>query len=243
MHDELSAAIDHVVAAILDAADVCQMPVDAMVVANRLDLVVATDDRQSGRARFVRFRRRYEQMAQGSIFVHSDPRPERLQWAVSHEIGEAHAEQVFKALGIDPTEAAVTLREQIANQFASRLLLPTGWFRRRAICCDWDLLALKKTFSTASHELIARRMLDFELSIVIAVFDNGRTTTRQSNVLGRVPSATTEELACWQAARETKQVQRKSFSLGTIQAWPVHEPTWQREIVRWELSPDENYGD
>ena len=39
----------------------------------------------------------------------------------------------------------------------------------------------KQRYATASHELIARRMLDFEPWIVITIFDNGRLTFRRSN--------------------------------------------------------------
>ena len=48
----------------------------------------------------------------------------------------------------------------MANNLAGRLLLPTAWFVADAAAENWDLIALKHRYATASHELIARRMLE-----------------------------------------------------------------------------------
>ena len=42
----------------------------------------------------------------------------------------------------------------------TRLLLPMKWFALAATEFDHDLMQLKGRFQSASHELIARRMLD-----------------------------------------------------------------------------------
>ena len=80
--------------------------------------------------------------------------------AVAHEIGEHIAYRVFARWGADPVETAANAREQVANWLAGRLLLPTAWFAADGTACGWDLLALKARYNTASHELIARRMLE-----------------------------------------------------------------------------------
>ena len=75
----------------------------------------------------------------GSILLRPDPRPERLQWAVAHEIGESCAYQVFERLAVDPHEAPPGSREMVSNQLAARLLLPREWFGDDARRLAWDL--------------------------------------------------------------------------------------------------------
>ncbi len=106
---------------------------------------------------------------------------------MAHEIGELFADRVFDELGVDPREAPSGARETVANQLAGRLLLPREWFGEAGAECGWDLFELKERFATASHELIARRMLDFPPSIGITIFDNGRRTFRRGNLPNRMP--------------------------------------------------------
>ncbi|MEA1952135.1 MAG: ImmA/IrrE family metallo-endopeptidase, partial [Planctomycetota bacterium] len=73
-----------------------------------------------------------------SILLRPDPRAERRQWAVAHEIGEHVAWRVFGRLGVDPREAGPDSRESVANQLAGRLLLPGEWFEADAVACGWD---------------------------------------------------------------------------------------------------------
>jgi hypothetical protein len=239
--DEFSAALDAVAASLVDALDVHTPPVDALALASALGLAVAWDSDQRGRGRTVRLSRFDSGTAQGSILLRPEPRPERRQWAVAHEIGETCAFQVFDRLAVDPREAAPGAREAVANQLAGRLLLPRGWFERDAQRLDWDLPQLKARYSTASHELIARRMLDFAPPIAISVFDHGLLTWRQTNVSGRVPPLGATELAAWRAAHERSQTAVAETAQYTVQAWPVHEANWKREIVRAEWRDGEEF--
>ena len=102
---------------------------------------MAVDDRQQGRARYVRLGSHRAARPKATILLRPDPRCERRQWAVAHEIGEHVAHRVFHLLGIDPREAAPDRRERAANHLAGRLLLPadglptTGW-PPIGTCCD-----------------------------------------------------------------------------------------------------------
>jgi len=80
-----STACDAVVAELLERADITSPPVDALLVANRLEWPVMWDADQGGRARIQRMAGR------PTLFMRPDERPERLQWAIAHEIGEASA--------------------------------------------------------------------------------------------------------------------------------------------------------
>jgi hypothetical protein len=233
--EELSAALDAAVVDVLAEAGVDGPPVDAFAIARTLRITVALDDRQRGRARYVQLGGRRGHRSCATILLRPEPRAERRQWAVAHEIGEHVAHRVFAGLSVDPREAAPNTRERVAAHLAGRLLLPAAWFGPDAAAGAWDLLALKARYATASHELIARRMLDFPPPVIITIFDHGQVHFRRSNVPGRVPPPSPAERACWRTAHDENRSQELFDGPGTVRAWPVHEPGWNREIIRAEV--------
>jgi Zn-dependent peptidase ImmA (M78 family) len=234
-HEELAAGLDAAAVEILDVAGTDAPPVDAFRVARALGITVAMDDRQQGRARYVRLRGFRSSRPQAAILLRSDPRPERRQWAVAHEIGEHVACRVFRRLGIDPGETPPRAREQVANELAGRILLPAPWFSADGRDCGWDLIQLKARYDTASHELIARRMLHCRPPVIISIFDHGGLYFRRSNLPGRVPPLSATEKECWKAVHELARADLAYAGLRAIQGWPVHEPGWKREFLRTEV--------
>ncbi|HEX4146361.1 MAG TPA: ImmA/IrrE family metallo-endopeptidase [Pirellulales bacterium] len=230
--EEFAATLDRVATDVLDAVTWSEPPVDALEVARRLGLEIAYDSRQPSRARIVSLSGFSDGQPHDSILLRPDPRPERRQWAVAHEVGEHSACQVFTSLGVDPAEAPESARETVANHLAGRLLLPTDWFGPDALACDWDLLRLKQRYATASHELIARRMLDFEPWIVVTIFDNGRLTFRRSNRYRRRPDLSDDERRCWRLITEDGQARSIAGPSCRTSGWPIYEPDWRREILR-----------
>ena len=232
--EELSATLDRVAMEILTEVHVRQPPVDAFHIARALGITVALDDRQPVRARFVRLKSFQGGEPRAAILLRPEPRKERQQWAVAHEVGEHAAWRVFEILAIDPRETSPLAREAVANHLAGRLLLPEPWLTARARPCGWDLLRLKADFPTASHELIARRMLDFAPWVIVSIFDQRRISFRRSNLPGRVPPVSPPEKRCWQTVHA--QNRPHASADGIIRGWPVHEPPWQREILRTEVN-------
>ncbi len=238
--EELAAGLDHVAAEVLRQAAVGRPPVDVLVVARRLGIAVAWDGRQAGRARYVRLSGRCSGRARATILLRPEPRLERQQWAVAHEIGEHVAYRVFARWGADPRAAAPGAREQVASQLAGRLLLPTAWFAADGAACGWDLVALKARYATASHELIARRMLECRPPVVISIFDQRRLSFRRSNVAGRVPPPLPREMECWRRVHQSCRPSRTCQGPGVVQGWPIHEEGWRREILRMDVPDAEN---
>ena len=233
--EELSASLDTIAGEVLAEAGVDRPPVDAVAVAKAMGITVATDNRQPGRARYVRLQGINARRPQPTILVRSEPRKERRHWAVAHEIGEHVAHRVFSILSVNPRETPPNARETVACHLAGRLLLPRDWFSADALACNWDLIALKSDYSTASHELIARRMLDFSLSVIVTIFDHRQISLRRSNLPGRIPPPTSLELDCWRSVHQQNRPHQSSDGPRTVQAWPVHEDGWKREILRTEL--------
>lgn len=227
--DPTAHAIDILIADVLSRAAIQSPPVDVLHLAECLQLTVAYDQRQAGRARHVCLD------GNPTIFVRPDERAERLQWAIAHELGEAHAPRIATACGLEPDETSADWREQTANRFASRLLLPEAWFPRDARACDADLPSLKDRYSTASHELIAWRLLDLPEPTVVTILDHARLTRRRAN-RGRPAPWQACEQAVWQTVHDRGQPRDERSAAWRIQCWPVHEPGWKREIVRvtWE---------
>jgi Zn-dependent peptidase ImmA (M78 family) len=231
--EELSTVLEIVAAEPLAPAGILQPPVNALRIAQILGLAVAWDDRQSGRARLVSLASAAHSAAP-SIFLKHDPRQERIQWAVAHEIGEILTPRIFDQLGIDVRHAPPQAREQVANSFAARLLLPGDWFSTDGTSCGWDLIELKQRYETASHELIARRMLDLLVPVIISVYDHDRLTWRKSNLTGRQPPPCRREIECRLGAHATGETVVDDGP-PQVHAWAVHEPDWRREIVRLEV--------
>ena len=240
--EELSAALDACAAEVLWEAEVVEPPVDAVLVAERLGLLITHNADLACRGRLVELSDPRGGVAtQGTIVVGPAERPERLQWAVAHEIGESVAYRVFGALGVRGEEAAENTRECVANHLASCLLLPRDWFAADGERLLWDLFALKQRYATASHELIARRMLEMTVPIVVTLFDQGQVRWRKSNTGGRPPELTREESQIWKVAHEAGTICQldcdpEKCGLESATAWPVHEPDWRREIVRSRIA-------
>jgi Zn-dependent peptidase ImmA (M78 family) len=240
--DELAAALDATAAEVLWEAGIFESPVDALAVAEGLGLIVARDEAMSCRGRFVRLaeQENSDRGGVGTIVVGAADRPEREHWAVAHEIGESVAYRVFDRLGVSFDEALPTARELVANRLASALLLPRRWFAVDGAELDWDLLELKARYTTASHELIARRMLEMRPSVVITLCDLGRVRWRRSNVTSRPPGLVPEEKSAWREAHTTGAPAFATLDaeagLERVRCWPIHEPTWKREILRSDVA-------
>jgi Zn-dependent peptidase ImmA (M78 family) len=240
--EQVSAAIDSVASEVLAEASVTKPPIDAFCIAERLGLAVLRDGQAGVRARFVRFAGE-STASRPTIYVADDPRAERRQWAVAHEIGEHCAHRVFENLGLAPLEAPPAAREEIANLLAGRVLLPRDWFFAAGAAAEWDLLDLKARFVNASHEIVARRMLEMPVPVIITLWDQQRMQWRRGNLPARTPPLTLAERDVWQAAHSLRQPARCNSSdlpdgIDDIRAWPIHEPEWRREIVRTQLADE-----
>jgi len=237
--EQLRKTIESIAMDVLARAQWQRPPVDALAVAKRLDLVIARDRVLDVRARFVRLGEA-GRTGRGTIFLGDDPRPERRQWAVAHEIGESVAHRVFAQLGTDVVDIPTAERERVANQLANCLLLPRAWLAADGDCFGWDLFELKQIYRTASHELIARRMLEMTPPVVVTLFDQGAMQWRRSNLGNRPPSLSSAEASVWRTAFETGRPTEFDHlelpeGIRQIRCWPVHEPGWRREIMRTEL--------
>jgi hypothetical protein len=243
--EQIRDALERAAAELLAVAGVTAPPIDAVAIARALGVEIARaapahSAAETPRAYLVQRPTARPAAIPGTIYLADEPRAERRQWAVAHELGETQAFRVFAALGVEPIDAAPAAREAVANRLAGGLLLPRGWFLDAGRACDWDLFDLKQDFATASHELIARRMLEMPPPVVVTVWDNGQRGWRRSNAPGRVPPVTQCEADCRRAAHDLGDPARCDHGdlpdgIADVRAWPIHETEWKREIMRMEL--------
>lgn len=230
--EEWSHECDRLIEELLCEAGWREPPVEMLSLAERRGMTVIWDQQQTGRARLLRIAGR------PTICLKPDDRPERLQWALAHEIGESLLWQLAPRLDLSPEACPPRLRESLANALAQRLLLPSAWWRTAVRETGGDLSALKERFSTSSHELIAWRFLDDPTPRVVTVIDQGLVVRRRANFVNRTPAPVADELAAWRAAQEsgfpvTRSVDWRQPGIlsAECRVWPIHEPGWQRELA------------
>ena len=152
------------------------------------------------------------------IYVNEDQRSERQNFTLAHEIFEVILpDQPFK--------------ERLCNLGASNLLMPDRWFRDACQTASFNLMSLKKNFSTASWEAVAYRTLAFREG-VISVIDNGKVTNRVGSMgFNYPPDPThTERIALHQAMHSGEIVLLDQGGL-TVEAYPIFEGDWKRIIL------------
>lgn len=235
---ELATVLDGIVEETLALAHRAGPPVDAFALARALGIAVASDPHQPCRGRYVRLQANRGK-PQPAIVLRPDPRPERLHWAAAHELGEHLVVQVYGRLGLDPRIDGPAARESLANHLARRLLLPTGWFSADGARLGWDVAALKARYSTASHELVARRMLEFDHPVIVSIFDQGQLYFRRTCHSRSAPGLSAEERRLWQEVHQRGRPSQTRVGTLWIRGWPVHEDRWKREILRTEPAGDE----
>lgn len=225
--EDVTAVIDKMVEELLDAARLAQPPVDTIALAQQhLGMIVVLDQRQPQRGRAQRT------LGKKQIYLKPEPREERHQWTVAHEIGEHLKSELLTRLNIDPAQARAMAGESLANLFAYRLLAPSCWFIEDARTMDYDLLALKKRYATSSHEVLAWRFLDLPEPCVVTIIDNERIHRRRSNAWPTKRAMLPIEEQCWKCVNQQSTPKTMRDDDWTVTCWPVHELEWKREILR-----------
>jgi Zn-dependent peptidase ImmA (M78 family) len=225
--DEVHAAVDRAVEELLAAAGLTAPPIDAIALAQgKLGMVVCLDRGQQQRGRAQRT------AGKRQIYLRPEPTEERHQWTVAHEIGEHLKPALLERLGVAPAATRPMLGESLANLFANRLLVPTCWLRDDARGLDYDVLELKRRYRTASHEVLAWRLLDLPEPCAMTIIDNGSIYRRKSNAFRLPRELAPAEKDCQRWVNKHGKPGAVRASGWTVQGWPVHQADWQREILR-----------
>jgi hypothetical protein len=225
--EDMLAVVDQAVEELLRAAGVTQPPVDVIALAQgHLGILICLDRRQGQRGRAQRVGGRKQ------IFLRPEPTEERHQWTVAHEIGEHLKGSLLQRLGVAPGQTSAMTGESLANLLAYRLLVPTCWFAADARMLDYDVPELKKKYRTASHEVVAWRLLDLPEPCVITIVDNDHVHRRRSNAWRVTRQLAPPEQECQRYVHEYSRPKVVRDAGWTVQGWPVHQADWKREVLR-----------
>jgi hypothetical protein len=231
--EEVVGSVDRLVEELLRKAGLEKPPVDAIALAQaHLGMQVCLDQGQPqrGRAQRAGWRRQ--------IYLRPEPREERHQWTVAHEIGEHLKTTLLERLGAEPAQTRVMAGESLANLLAFHLLVPQCWFASDAPACGYDVLDLKRQYRTASHEVIAWRLLDLPEPCIVTIVDNDSVYRRRSNSWPIRRALEPAEQRCQRHVNQHGRPRVVREGAWTVQGWPVHQGDWKREILRSVIEGD-----
>ncbi|HYT91411.1 MAG TPA: ImmA/IrrE family metallo-endopeptidase [Gemmataceae bacterium] len=231
--DDVVAAVDRFVEDLLATAELTKPPVDAIQLAQKhLGIVVCREEQQRQRGRGQRAG------GQRQVYLRPESTEERHQWTVAHAVGEHFKPQVLQALGVAPTDTRPVMGESLANLFANRFLVPACWFGADAREFDHDLLQLKDRYRTASHEVIALRLLDLSEPCIITIIDNDHIHRRRSNAWPVRRRLEPIEQQCQRYVHHYSRPHTLREDGWSVWGWPVHLSDWKREILRSVVDED-----
>lgn len=227
VHEDVVGILDQMIDELLQAAGVEEPPVDAIRLAQaHLGMSICLDRSQKQRGRAQRAG------GQRQIYLRPEPSEERHQWTVAHEIGEHLKPMLLQRLEIAPQETRPMMGESLANLFAYRLLVPSLWWVDDAPAFEYDILDLKNRYKTASHEVLALRLLDLPSPCVVTIVDNEHISRRRSNAWQVRRRLEPPEEECQRYVHHYSRPRRVQRDGWTVHGWPVHQADWKREILR-----------
>jgi len=217
--EEREDIIHQTVERLLAAARIKDPPVSPQRIARALRINVLDRDLPKRRGQSYRYR--------GMKFVDigKGDRTERSNFALAHEIMELELPETIT----DKQE-----RHEIAARGTAALLCPKRFFSEAIEPGEFDLFGLKTRFSTASHEVIALRSLDFSEAI-ISVFDNGRLVNRQTSYSFGAQRVSPFERELMKHVMASGEVERDVWDGVSAIAHPVFEDDFKRVILRTVL--------
>ena len=222
-------ACEDVASEMLAAAGLGEGPVDAFALAASMGVEVVIDRTLLGRTRFKRLG------GTPTIFLKPDAVEERQHWALAKELGERSVDRVLDRLG-RRSDGRVEriggrMREQIATELASRLLLPGRQFHAVLDETDGDLHALKERFATASYDLILLSLLRWPEASVVTLFDDRQPIRRFGN-REHSPKMTALEHEVWSTMRRTGRRCERIEDGVRVQGWVVRDDDGVRHMLR-----------
>jgi hypothetical protein len=212
--EDLTRVVDRAVEELLDVAKVTGPPVDAVALAARHLRLDLEERKPRGKA------------------PRPDPTPEGKQWSAACAVGEHLRPDLLRRLGFDPAERRPLLGVSLADLVAERLLAPQAWFAADAAGYGYDLAALKDRYRTASHELLALRLLDLSEACVVTIVDDGSIYRRRSNAWRVRRELAEAEKECQRYVIEHDTPHRLRAGGWSVQGWPVPSPFGKRVILR-----------
>jgi hypothetical protein len=231
-HEELTEAIDRLVAGLLERAGVTAPPVDALAVAENhlgipVEWVEPEEDDGAGRRR-----PRARRAGGGGIALTTDMTAEHRQRVAADGIARLLLPEIFQKVGVAPDTDSKPFAAHVRGLTVARVLIPMRLLRSALRECKYDVPALQRVFRTASMEAVAARLLDLDEPCVIAVVDDGVVASRRGNRTPAARKLTAAEQECADRVTELDLPHRARVGGWTAWGWPVPGRPFRRILLR-----------
>lgn len=217
---EIKEFVEREARTLLERCHIDRPPVDTFSMAEFLGLGVQIDSSLKARG----YSRRRWDIRTVVVGSKNPGKSERKHFTIAHEIGET----------LLAGKVSERFLEDASNHMAISLLMPGEWFSRDAEETTFDLFRLKERYSTASHEVIAFRMLELR-PMIVTIFDNNRLYRRKSSYPMPVDKLYPLEGQCLKGVMEKAEVMELEDERLRVWGWPVFREDWKRVILRTEL--------
>jgi hypothetical protein len=229
--EELLEAVDRLVNGLLERAGVNEPPVSALEIAEThlgipIEVVEPVEADERGRPR------PRARPAGSGIFLTPDMTEEQRQKTAADGIARSLLPDIFRKLDLIPGTENKQFASQVRGLVVARLLVPNKLLRASLKECRYDLLAMKKSFATATMEMIALRLLDLDEPCVISIVDDGVVAIRRGNRFAASKKLEAPEQTCLDRVMELDLPCRVREGEWTVQGWPVPDRTFRRIILR-----------
>jgi hypothetical protein len=227
--EELFDAIDRMLNGLLERAGFTKPPVSALEIAENhlgipVEVIDPVEEDERGRLRT---------RPRGSgIILSPGMSEEQQQTAAAGGIARSLLPDILRKLDVIPGSESKQFSSHLRGLVVARLLVPNKLLRAALKECRYDLLALKKVFTTAPSETIALRLLDLDQACAISIVDDGIVMIRRANRFAATKKLEAAEQTCLDRVMDLDLPCRVREGEWTVQGWPIPSRTIRRIILR-----------
>ncbi len=228
--EELTDAIDRLVAGMLERAGVTAPPVNALALAEHhlgipIEVVEPEEDEETGR-------RRRPRGSGGGITLSTDMSAEQRQRAAADGIARLLLPDIYRKVGVPEGSETKQFAAHVRTLTAARVLIPNKLLRAALRDCKYDVPELHARFRTAGMEAVAARLLDLDDFCVIAVVDDGVVASRRCNRMPVSRKLEAAEQEVLERVTEQELPHRARVGEWTAWGWPVPNRPFRRILIR-----------
>jgi hypothetical protein len=230
--DDVVQCVDRAVEELLTQARVKAPPVDAIALTRHVGLPTAEKPRQGHAPRANRSPPTTDTTPCAATSE------EQRQWEAAQAIGKHLQPQLLQQLGFVSGEKKPPMGESLSGLFARHLLLPSAWFSADAASFDFELFQLKERYRSATHEMIAFRLLDLPEPCIITLVVDDKVHRRRSNAWPVKKRLEPAEAECLRAVTRDGQPHTLRAGGWTVWGWPLWHGGCNREVLRSVVEVD-----
>lgn len=236
--EELMEAIDRVVLQLLQEAGIDEPPVPTIdLLQHQFNYTIAFQEEEEDEDPHLARYKRPPRKQSRQLMLNPAQSDEGQSVAAARACAREMLPGILKRLGVVQGSDNRSVQNSLVSLIAPRLLLPGRWFEKSSRRANYDLIRIHEEFSTATFEMIAVRLLDFEDPMIISIVDDGAIALRKSNAFPVKRELVAAETDCLQKIQETEDPEKVRKDGWSVWGWPIPNGPFNRIILR--SVPDE----